>query len=787
VSAGAVRVLGVRHHGPGSARAVGAGLDQLDPDVVVIEGPPELDRISGLAGSPSMRPPVAALTYVPDQSRRASFYPMAVFSPEWVALRWALDHERPVRFADLTAAHMLARRDPDGRRGGADANGEGEADAEGEVDAAGGDGAGADGEGADRDADPGAEGDIEPVATRVRTDPLAVLAAAAGFDDPERWWEDAIEHRHHGLEAFDAVLEAMTEVRAATGPTDLDLTREAAMRKVLRSLGGQTVAVVCGAWHAPVLVPDHWPTATSDTARLRGLPKVKVAATWVPWTSRRLGYASGYGAGVASPGWYHHLFTAPDEPVARWLVRTAELLRAEQHDTSSAALIEAHRLADALAALRGRPIPGLSELWDATESVICGGSPVPMDLVEDRLLVGDVLGRVPDDTPMVPLARDLAALQKRLRLKPSAAASMLTLDLRTASHLERSRLFHRLALLGIHWAVPADGGRTTGTFKEAWTLEWRPELAIAVIEASAAGTTVAAAAADTVTRRAGEADIAQLCSLVEQALLADLPDAIGQVLSALEERAALQHDTLRLMTAVEPLARVARYGDVRSADVALVGDVLSEIVLRICVGLPAASSALDDDAAETLREQVDAVQRGLSVLGASELRAAWLDSLTALAARRDVHGLVAGRAVRLLLDAARIDSEDANQSLSLALSRAGEPVRAAAFIEGFLAGDALLLLHDHALLEAIDSWLGAVHRDVFDDLLPLLRRAFAAYEPAERRMIGDHVRQVGAGDGRDGARDHLDEERAARTQPLLRQLLGLAKPATADVNGSDDA
>ena len=45
------------------------------------------------------------------------------------------------------------------------------------------------------------------------------------------------------------------------------------------------------------------------------LPKRKTALTWVPWTHSRLAAASGYGAGVTSPGWYHHLFTAPDHAV----------------------------------------------------------------------------------------------------------------------------------------------------------------------------------------------------------------------------------------------------------------------------------------------------------------------------------------------------------------------------------------------------------------------------------------------------------------------------------------
>src|SRR5918996_1734139 len=94
-------VLGVRHHGPGSARAVAEAFAQLDPDAVVIEGAPELDGIAALAGGPGMVPPVAGLVYAVDQPRKAHFYPLAAFSPEWVALRWALAKRRTVRFCDL--------------------------------------------------------------------------------------------------------------------------------------------------------------------------------------------------------------------------------------------------------------------------------------------------------------------------------------------------------------------------------------------------------------------------------------------------------------------------------------------------------------------------------------------------------------------------------------------------------------------------------------------------------------------------------------------------------------
>jgi hypothetical protein len=535
-----------------------------------------------------------------------------------------------------------------------------------------------------------------------------------------------------------------------------------------------TIAVVCGAWHAPVLVPATFPTQAADSALLKGLRTTKVAATWVPWTSTRLARMSGYGAGIESPGWYHHLFTAKDQVVGRWLVRVAHLLRREQLDVSSAAVIEAVRLAQALSALRNRPHPGLPEVLESCQAVLCAGSDVPMRLVARKLLVGDILGGVPRETPMVPLARDLDATRKRLRLKQSAAQQDLDLDLRTQSHLDRSKLFHRLLLLEVPWAEPAETSRTKGTFRESWTLEWKPELEVALIEASGFGTTIASAATAVVAQRTAEADIAELSTLVETTLTADLPTALSGVLAALDERAARQHDITRLMAAVEPMARVRRYGNVRRADTELVQRVLTGIVTRITVGLPAACTAVDEDAGRELRELIDGVQRGIGLLDQRELRGVWLNALRSVADRLGVPGVIAGRAVRLLLDAGLLDVTDAGGRLSRQLSLASDATQAAGWLEGFLSGEAALLVHEPELLEIVDEWATGVDAELFDHLLPLLRRTFAEFTATERRDIGLRVKRIDRGAGASGVRSDdntLDHERASLVVPRILELL----------------
>ncbi|TQJ89471.1 DUF5682 family protein [Streptomyces sp. SLBN-31] len=782
-------LLGVRHHGPGSARAVRAALDAARPRTVLIEGPPEADALIALAGEEDMRPPVALLAHVVDEPGRSAFWPLAAFSPEWVAIRWALENEVPARFIDLPATHTLAwGRDETDRTVGEEDDGSA--------------GTGTDGSGGGEAG--GSTGGAGPSDADVRVDPLAVLAEAAGYDDPERWWEDVVEHRGSGdgdpFAPFRVLEEAMGALRETygAGGHDRDLVREAYMRLQVRSAQrefGDGVAVVCGAWHVPAL--RRRTAVTVDRALLKGLPRVKADMTWVPWTHRRLSRASGYGAGIDSPGWYGHLFGAPDRPVERWLTKVAGLLREEDRIVSSAHVIEAVRLAETLAAMRGRPLPGLGETTDAVRAVMCEGSDVPLALVHDRLVVGDVLGEVPRSAPAVPLQRDLDRIQRRLRLKPEALERELELDLRKETDAGRSRLLHRLRLLGVAWGEPMASRGSTGTFRETWRLRWEPELAVRVAEAGVWGTTVLAAA----TARA-EADavaaqgLAEVTALAERCLLAELPEALPVVMQVLADRAALDADVGHLAQALPALVRSLRYGDVRGTDTGALAEVAAGLAERIFVGLPPACAALDADAAEEMRRHVDAVQGAVALLADApesaadgpgthrDLRARWQTVLHVLSVRDTVPGVIRGRAVRLLLDDGELAQDEAARLMGLVLSPGTPPGDAAAWIEGFVGGGSgggMLLLHDERLLGLVDAWLTGVPAEAFTDVLPLLRRTFSAYEPGVRRTLGELVRRgpgqrasaVTAGSGLHGFAAELESERADAVMPVVRLLLGL--------------
>ena len=747
-------LLGIRHHGPGSAASALQALQSFQPDCILLEGSAETEAILSFVDNAGLVPPVAQLIYAPDDVRDSVFYPFTAFSPEWQTIKYARAHDIELRMMDLPQTHQLALARQQ------------------------------------RTSSTGAESDIESEdeddavtdSLDWRIDPLELLAKAAGYDDGERWWELVVEQHAQGVGVFTAFADAMSALReqieAQQPISQREALREAWMRRTLRKAGKdgfQRIAVVCGAWHVPALARTV--TAKDDDALLKNLPKLKVMATWIPWSYGRISYRSGYGAGVSSPGWYDHLWHHHQHDTraritASWLTRAARLLRDEGHDVPPASVIEAVRLADTLATLRDNALPTLHEMNEAIQTLYCFGEASPLLLLEKKLIVGERLGQVPDNLPKVPLQEDLQAQQKRLRLKVSAVEATLELDLRNDSALERSALLRRLLLLDIPWGkvLSARGGK--GTFKEIWELQWQPEFELRLVEMSPWGSDIASAAhhyaCDQLHRSTSLADVAQW---IDRLLLANLPATVARAIEQLQALSAAATDIGQLMQALPRLVNVVRYGDVRGTDTHALLHVVEGFCARIMIGLAHFSRQVDEQQASEHAQQIQQISETLNLLDRADYLEQWWQCLQKIALQNDTQPIIRGRCYRLLLNANIISSEQAEAALRLALSSAQEPLRAAQWIEGLLAGSGLLLVHDDRLWRALDHYICQLDEERFLTILPLVRRTFVNFTAGERAQLQQKARhdQVVVS----ASQNAFDYSALPAAMPLLYQLLGL--------------
>jgi hypothetical protein len=758
----------------------------MQPDIVLIEGPQDAEEIIPLAIDTEMKPPVSLLVYVPDKPSYAVYYPFAEFSPEWQAIHYALTHEIPARFMDLPMSIQFAAQIADDEKNAAQ---EKESiDIQKEHD---------DESSADESIDYDQDSTDDDTATQtgqkeqLRTDPLHYLAIAAGYSDSERWWDHMVESRLDVSDLFSAILEAMQSLRENESENDehievspvtkRELLREAYMRHTIRTAskeGYAKIAVVCGAWHAPVL--HTMPAASKDTTLLKGHPKVKTTATWIPWTNDLLTIASGYGAGISAPGWYYHLWHCGQKNILEarsatlWLSTVAHALRDEGIDVSPGHVIEAVRTAETLAAMRSRHVCGLAELMEAAQSVICHGDPLQLALINKKVLTGTALGQVPQTTPMLPLQKDLAALQKQLRMPPETLHSVVDLDLRKEKDLTKSHLLHRLVILGIPWGTMRYTSNKTSTFHEVWDVQWNVEFVVKIIEASRYGNSVKDAAAAFIISKAATAPLPELSLFVRSALTADLDTAVVPLLDRIKNESALSSDISLLMDALVPLAETGRYGNVRKTDSTLVLHILGDFVERITAGLALACGNVDNDEASKFSSQIRNVTTSLITLNDREHLDTWYSALFKLTELQSLHGLLCGSVYRILRDNSRIDISDVVNRLTFELSRGAEPSHGAAWIEGFLQNSGLLLLHNENLLACVDQWIGSINPEAFQELLPLIRRTFSTFTQSERQQLGRiAAHNTGVKKAHADTDTELDHNRAHQVFAVLELLMGL--------------
>lgn len=743
-------IFGIRHHGPGSARSLLRALEHFAPDVVLIEAPPDAETLIPWVNHAAMQTPVAMLVYNPKNLAQASFFPFADFSPEWQAMRYGLDRQIPLRFMDLPMGISFFLKEQHAVELFADET---------------------------------------RLLEQTQNDPFRRMAALAGYSDPERWWDALVERQKPdelsdaATSVFPLLVDLMRTLREdkTQGESLETLLREAHMRQSIRQAqkdGFQRIAIVCGAWHGPALADVARIKASADAALLKGLKKGKTECTWIPWSFDRLAAQSGYSAGIVAPGWYDILWKSSvansPAPAAVWLTKAAQLLRAQDLPVSSAHVMEATRLANTLATLRQTELPGLEELREAAVTVLCDGSEKMLELIDLQMVVGDRLGAVPDAMAVTPLKADFEQQLRSCRLEKNTQEKLLELDIREPAQLRKSQFLHRLCLLELYWGkiAPVVSGKQ-GRFHENWQLKWLPDFEIRLIEAGVWGSTVAEAANNRARRHLRDSEqLAALVGLLDTALKADIPAIVPDLLLKLRNLSALAQDVLLLADAILPLAEVLRYGDARQTNSGAIEQLLDQMVPRVCIQLPAACLAINEEAAMEVLKKIMAVNRALGILQVPDYELLWAKTLVEIYTSEQSSALLSGLCCRLATDKKLLPVAASGDAMRYHLSKAQAPATAAQWLDGFLHGSGLLLLHYPDLWQVLNDWVRQLPDDFFREILPVLRRTFSRFTPPERSKMLDLSKNKSTEADQSSAKDReWNAERARGVHEILSVIL----------------
>lgn len=733
-------LFGVRHLSPGGAFHLLRTLEAVRPTLVLIEGPSDASAFIPHLVSSAARPPVAILAYTEELPVRTVMWPLAEYSPEYQAMKWACSRGVEVRFMDLPSDVTLALQEPSAPREGITPP---------PAEPAGGE-------------EPSESSDGLVIPRRNLYEELAVLAGEPSYDT---YWERHFEHNlnpeayRSSMLAFSRHMRELTEDgerRERSGEFAYNAVREAYMNRCLRQAAAegykpsQTVAV-CGAYHASALTAEA-PAMTDG--ELAQLPRRPAKLALMPYSYYRLSSMSGYGAGNAAPNYFAMMWQAMQEGTLsqlpyRYLAEAARQLRRAGTHRSTAEVIEAVRLAEALASLHEGSAPVLADLRDAARTLLGQGDLGTVAEALARLDVGTAIGRLPEGVGQTPIQDDFSRQLRELKLDKyrSAVAAGLTLDLRENRRvtteeaalldLRRSRFLHRLAWLDIGFAQHKPSGQQDASWKEEWVLQWTPESEIRLVEAVLLGESVELAAAFKL-RQSMEAcsSIGEASQLINMASLCGLTAQMETGLGVLQRLAADSRDVAGMAAAAAELAVILGYGTLRRVETGHLGPMMRQLFVRSCLYLPDAAGCSDEAAAGMAQAmgQLDALAREHEEWADGEL---WYAELRKLADRDDRNPKLSGLACAILLERSLITAEEAGAEMSRRLSPGIPAELGAGWFEGLSMRNRYALLSRPYLWEQLDAYIAGLDEEQFRRALVFLRRAFSTFSHKEKTMAAE--------------------------------------------------
>jgi hypothetical protein len=537
------------------------------------------------------------------------------------------------------------------------------------------------------------------------------------------------------------------------------------------------IAVVCGAWHIPALLSWNAISAKEDKSLLTGLPKVKIAGTWIPWSYDRLARQSGYGAGVTAPAWYEMLFTHQSEAPFVWLSQIAKLFRRDGFDFSPAHLQAILSLSSNLSTLRDKPDAGLDELQMALAAVLH----FPKELLEAKIqsnwIIGDKVGNVPPDIPQTPLQSDLLKIIKSARLKnefQSTQSIRKSLDMRVKANRLASSLFHQLQILDIPWGIlDTISDQVKGSFHENWRLKWKSVFMISLIEKGMWGNTIAAAAAKKMEAAVQMApDTLTLVNYLDTCLLAGLDHLVDTLSIKMRSMTVDAPDISQFLQSLPVLVKIWRYPGHRVVYPDKIYQWIKTLMPAICNGLPNAAYQLADEPAQLLEEQISDAHAAIYLIGENEFISLWEDTLLFTVYVEGLNMRINGLIMRILLEKDRLAMDFILQRMKLILSIGNEPLQVAAWLEGFFKRGIYLLQYQQEMFDLIDQWIIEINEDHFPEVLPLLRRTFSQFNARAKQSIWERVTNTKQDVPNIDLPFRLDDSRVKDFLPLFQKILG---------------
>lgn len=694
-----LKVLGIRHHGAGSCLRVVKALQEFKPDYICVEMPFEATALFPLLLNREIKFPIAFLFFSKLLKSKSLYLPVADFSPELQAILYALNNTIPVSAIDLPS-ELFFQVDSRSTK---------------------------------------YEENLSDDEINMVRDPIGYLAKLDGYKDGERWWELNIEHDTDQVDLFDKIKQMMQYLREQSQYKDDEetLMREAWMKnelvKIIES-GKRKIAIVCGAWHAPIF--DQIESTSKKLFTDKKFKKLEIAQSLIPWSFQRMALSKYYTAGISSPVWHQFLFEDRTEAISKWLTHAAIIFRKQNYSINTAQIIDAEILTRNIAFLRNHTLPCIDDMLDAAVATFCEGKEELINLVKEKAIVGIQIGQVPLDNSSLPFQIIFFELLKVCKLDKywkSSEDIIIDLDLRKDHHLKQSNFLHLCRLLNIDFGFVNAEVSSLGNFKESWRLHWQPELDHRIVELSLYGNSIE----DVVEEYLKEilnsnSNMKDLASILNHLLKSKVNCRSELIVGKILESTSYESDLIILANTINPLYSITQFGSLFNYETQIIEDIISNIVPKCILVLQSTTKELDREYSKKLLTAIQILDN--FIVSSKLYEKEWEICLYKLNDSRSNNTMVSGKIWQILLNR-NVDLEDRFMAEINFIFESGEENNQVDWIEGFLSQHTQFFYFPKRLVLAIHSWLISLSEDSFRSVLVFLRRVFADISSIEKNKI----------------------------------------------------
>lgn len=743
-------LIGVRHHSAAIACTIVAMLDAFKPNQLLVEMPADFnDWLQYLADDETVAP--VAISAASDNGELA-FYPLADFSPELVAIRWAFKQGVPVVACDLSVSAKVKLEPPELP-----------------------------------------DDQLLHRSASLEHRLLDELLRRTSSRDTGQLWERLVESpamladpesiRQAALMFGWAVRESSPTVSMR------DQLREAAMRECIRNSPPHCAAVI-GSFHAGALIDEVVEReADNDQRLLAELPRSahSVGVSLVPYSFEQLDERSGYPAGILDPVWHQRMVTAGsadamDKAASEIIVAICRQMRRRGHVAGTPDASEIMRMMRDLARLRGLASPGRSELVESIQSCLVQGElhgrAREVSKASAHVLIGDRQGSVSRRVPRCGLAASLETLLDSLNLPTQKTLGdqprEVRLDvLRSPRERAKAVVFRQMNAAAIPYAVRVDsveqGQREN--LAERWKVAWQQGTSATIEAVSRFGVTLPQVV-EGILRGLSNYEIlpSSVVQQLEIATQCGLHDRVHQSLQSLDETLLKTGGLVELVAAATILGRISvghipglprddadAYPPIltvfHDANLSLQMAALLRACLDRLEGLEGSQDEVDVMGVSDLvhwfngdlrsvlenRDESSHAETG-ALLEAGQILSAGQARLVHWCNRTLDHGsdLMRGAAAGMLC-VLRQQTADQFAELLGGWFDAAVDRQSRSRLRSALTGSVSVLLammqSDAVWLEGLESRLRASNDDAFLQRLPSLRGAFHKFSPADRQRL----------------------------------------------------